>query len=107
MEGQDRLRNFDAWLEAPFQRMCAEQEAEAEAWEAFCAARNGPVTDTVNTILGPRPAPPSTPEVPEEACEPEHPDHAIYQAWLALEAAIGARWDRLQYEDYANDKEQQ
>jgi hypothetical protein len=97
------MRNYDAWLEAPFQRMCAQQEAEGEAWEAFCAQRNGPVTDTVNTILGPRPAPPRTPEVPVEAEEPDHPDHAIYQAWLALEAAIGTRWDRLAYEEESRD----
>jgi hypothetical protein len=94
------MRNFDAWLEAPFQAMCAAAEAEIEAWEAFCAARNGPASDTVNTILGPRPAPPRTPEVPEEACEEDHPDHAIYQSWLALEAAIDARWARLESENY-------
>jgi hypothetical protein len=94
------MRNYDAWLEAPIQAQYAAQEAEEAAWEAFCAHRNGPVIDTVDTILGPRPAPPRIPEVPEDACEPDHPDHAIYQAWLALEATISSRWDRLEAEAY-------
>lgn len=95
----DPFRNYDAWLEAPIQRMYAQQEAEMEAWEEYCHERNGDDPEMVDTILGPRPAPPRTPVVPVEASDPEHPDHAIYTAWLALEAAIQGRFDRLQYED--------
>ena len=95
----DPFRNYDAWLEAPIQRFYNEQEAELEAWEAYCVTVNGydpnDEPGTVDTILGPRPAPPRVPTVPVEASEPEHPDHAIYQAWLDLETAIQARADRL------------
>jgi hypothetical protein len=33
---RDPFAGYDAWLEAPFQRMCAEQEAEWEAYETWC-----------------------------------------------------------------------
>jgi hypothetical protein len=36
---RDPFRNFDAWLEAPIQRMYEEAEREAQAFEDFCEAR--------------------------------------------------------------------
>ena len=32
----DPFQNYDAWLEAPFQRMCVQQEAEYEAFIDWC-----------------------------------------------------------------------
>ena len=103
---RDPLRNYDAWLEAPIQRMYAEADAELEAWDAFCESRNGPDDETVETILGPRPAPKRVPIVPPEAWEKDHPDHAIYVAWLELENAIQGRGDRLWAEQEAGWEEE-
>ena len=91
---------YDRWLEAPFQRMCAEADAEVAAWEAFCDWQNGPEITTVDTILGPRPAPPRVPVVPYEACEEDHVDHAIFVAWEALMIAVQDRENRLEAEFY-------
>lgn len=93
------MRGYDDWLVAPMERQMAEADAEAEAWDAFCEARNGPYSATVDTILGPRPAPPRTDLVPPDAFEEDHPDHAIYKAWLALEQAIQDRWNRMEAEE--------
>jgi len=33
---RDPFAGYDAWLERPFQEMCAQQEAEWEAYETWC-----------------------------------------------------------------------
>lgn len=41
------MRNYDAWLEEPYQRMYAEGEAFARDWEDFCEHNDyDPADDT-------------------------------------------------------------
>jgi hypothetical protein len=51
---RDPFRNYDSWLEAPFQRAQEEGERLAEAWEVYCD---------------------------DEGVDPE--DVEAYQSWLA------------------------
>lgn len=43
---RDPFRNYDAWLEAPFQQMCAEQEREAQVVSAAIEAGDLPINPT-------------------------------------------------------------
>ena len=104
----DPFRNYDAWLEAPYQRMYAEQEKQDAEWLAFVDQMNGPEPALViPSILGPINAPRRVVVIPHDADNPEHPDHDIFQAWCELELAIGARFNRLQYEAAMADQAEQ
>lgn len=63
------FRNYDAWLEKPYQDMLADADHLIDAFETWCAEH----------------------DIDFDVCDDDHPDHHIYQQW-EMWWTLGETW---------------